>query len=241
MGPRDTAVMEQEYASGGGAGLSPGALAWVTRHVETRLTAQLSNPVAPDLPPGAVDYQLDFVLPWIPAGSDAEFPDLEALLTSIVGGSQDLAGESVIDVVLGGADLAVVEVHHLSLLDALDARTQGLTDLYPPLFSRGDLDQELAETLANPGSSHAILIDELTLEIPWQDTHVASIGLGLGLTELCRGCSFAALDIAVAGEHQMAAQDLGFRPWRQGISILDLALTTLEIKVSALLIDGVRW
>ena len=70
--------------------------------------------------------------------------------------------EGPIDVVMG-ADLAVAEMHHLNPLDALDARSQGLTDLYPSLFARGDPRGDFAETMENPGSGSAILIDEMTL------------------------------------------------------------------------------
>jgi hypothetical protein len=216
----------------GGSDLSAAAKLWLKQHVQVRISAELDNPLSPTTPEGAVDYRLEFFLSWMPHGPDAEFPDLEAALTSTEGitwDPQDLGGEIlIVDVVLGSADLVVVDVTARDLFFALDARSGTLADMYPVLFAEPDIVPRLLDELANAGCGYAILLDELTVEPPWQDADIASLCLGLGLVELGRGCVFAAIDTRAQAIAGRAAADLGFEPFERGISVLDLGLTTLE-------------
>ena len=144
----------------------------------------------------------------------------------------------------GHAHLVMADTDE-DVFEALDAREADLAYLAEVLFADGEVHPELEDRLAG-FEQHAVLVNHVAVEPAWRGLSLGLLGTGVALTELSRGCRFAALDAIRPGlddeqERQRSHQPLttywaklGFQPWQARVLFLDLATTALAEALASL-------
>ncbi|WP_432874835.1 hypothetical protein ACQPYH_22915 [Kribbella sp. CA-245084] len=193
--------------------------------------------------PGAVGYQATTTLTWYP--HDEDNPSDLQLLGSIAGQGTEV--DSGVEFTVGHGNFIMVDMLQPDLFEALDERESDLSYLGSCLFAAHANDGYEIEAELDNLESTAILVNSVEVDPQWRGLRLGLLATGLVIQELGRSSSFAALHPMQPGlddphersrSHRRLAgywSQLGFRPWREEVLVLDLSTRTLDDNMSELL------
>ncbi|TDD53848.1 hypothetical protein E1263_27530 [Kribbella antibiotica] len=206
------------------------------RTFSVRLSTELALPGQEHYPPGAVDYNATFSLTWYSFTTDD--PSDIHLLEAIADHGKD--ADDGIEFTVGHAHLVKVDLGQHGLFDALDARDADLEYLAALLFTERPNGEYEIESELEGFNSDALLVNSAEVDPLWRGHKLGLLGTGTAIKEIGRGCGLVALDAMQPGtrgaparraSHQRLTSywsQLGFKPWRERVLILDLALRTFD-------------
>ncbi|HST66752.1 MAG TPA: hypothetical protein VLM05_16315 [Mycobacteriales bacterium] len=201
------------------------------------LSAELPLPGEEPYPPGAVDYFATYNIAWYPGGNEQWESDDETIVSLLAEAANVNSAEERVLIPAGHAHLVVVDSFG-DPFGSLDAREADLAYLAEMVYVEGEVHPDLDERLEG-FDQYAVLVNNVAVEPAWRELSIGLLGTGTVLSELSRGCRFAALDAIRPGiedweERQQSHRrlstywgKLGFESWKDRVLVLDLATATL--------------
>lgn len=142
---------------------------------------------------------------------------------------------------VGDIEIVFVDPYDPNAFDLLDGQDAGLGRVGEALlaFSDGGRTKGWQQDLMDrfePIGGHLLILNQVDLTPEWRGFGIGTLLAGLAMKRLSRGCQAAAVfpDEAAADKLSTVWAQLGFEHFRDGVHVLDFAITTLDDAIGKL-------